>query len=42
MLPGVGHWPMPEDPARTASCLLAFTATKTEEGLNENSAPAGR
>jgi hypothetical protein len=42
MLPGVGHSPMLEDPARTASCLLAFTATKTEEELKENQAPVGR
>lgn len=28
MLPGLGHMPMLEDPARTASCLLAFTATQ--------------
>ena len=27
MLPGLGHTPILEDPARTASCLLAFTAT---------------
>ena len=26
MLPGLGHTPILEDPARTASCLLAFTA----------------
>jgi pimeloyl-ACP methyl ester carboxylesterase len=29
MLPGLGHTPIREDPARTASCLLAFTATST-------------
>jgi pimeloyl-ACP methyl ester carboxylesterase len=27
MLPGLGHTPILEDPARTASCLLAFTTT---------------
>jgi hypothetical protein len=26
MLPGLGHTPIREDPARTACCLLAFTA----------------
>jgi pimeloyl-ACP methyl ester carboxylesterase len=36
MLPGLGHTPILEDPARTAACLLAFTATETApEGLNE-------
>jgi pimeloyl-ACP methyl ester carboxylesterase len=29
MLPGLGHTPILEDPARTASSLLAFTATQT-------------
>ncbi len=29
MLPGLGHTPILEDPARTASSLLAFTATRT-------------
>jgi pimeloyl-ACP methyl ester carboxylesterase len=29
MLPGLGHTPILEDPARTASALLAFTATQT-------------
>ncbi len=28
MLPGIGHMPILEDPARTASSLLAFTATQ--------------
>jgi pimeloyl-ACP methyl ester carboxylesterase len=28
MLPGLGHTPILEDPARTASSLLAFTATE--------------
>ncbi|HEY6491669.1 MAG TPA: hypothetical protein VIZ43_00205 [Trebonia sp.] len=28
MLPGLGHTPILEDPARTASCLLAFTAAE--------------
>lgn len=28
MLPGLGHTPILEDPARTASCLLAFTAVQ--------------
>jgi pimeloyl-ACP methyl ester carboxylesterase len=28
MLPGLGHTPILEDPARTASCLLAFTAAQ--------------
>lgn len=28
MLPGVGHTPILEDPVRTASRLLAFTATE--------------
>ena len=28
MPPGVGHTPILEDPVRTASCLLAFTATE--------------
>jgi pimeloyl-ACP methyl ester carboxylesterase len=28
MLPGVGHTPILEDPARTASSLLAFAATQ--------------
>jgi pimeloyl-ACP methyl ester carboxylesterase len=27
VLPGLGHSPMLEDPARTAELLLAFTAT---------------
>jgi pimeloyl-ACP methyl ester carboxylesterase len=30
MLPGLGHTPILEDPARTASSLLAFTATQDE------------
>jgi hypothetical protein len=30
MLPGLGHTPILEDPALTASCLLAFTATQAE------------
>jgi pimeloyl-ACP methyl ester carboxylesterase len=29
MLPGLGHTPILEDPARTASSLLAFTANRT-------------
>jgi pimeloyl-ACP methyl ester carboxylesterase len=29
MLPGLGHSPILEDPARTAACLLAFTAPET-------------
>jgi pimeloyl-ACP methyl ester carboxylesterase len=29
MLPGLGHSPILEDPARTAGCLLAFTAPGT-------------
>jgi len=29
MLPGLGHTPILEDPARTASCLLAFTTAQT-------------
>ena len=32
MLPGLGHTPILEDPARTASCLLAFTATRAGQG----------
>jgi pimeloyl-ACP methyl ester carboxylesterase len=32
MLPGLGHMPVLEDPARTASCLLAFTATRATQG----------
>jgi pimeloyl-ACP methyl ester carboxylesterase len=32
MLPGLGHTPILEDPARTASCLLAFTATRAWQG----------
>jgi pimeloyl-ACP methyl ester carboxylesterase len=28
MLPGLGHTPIREDPVRTASCLLDFTATQ--------------
>jgi pimeloyl-ACP methyl ester carboxylesterase len=28
LLPGLGHTPILEDPARTASCLLAFTASQ--------------
>ena len=28
MLPGLGHMPILEDPERTASCLLAFTAAQ--------------
>ena len=28
MLTGLGHTPILEDPVRTASCLLAFTATE--------------
>ena len=32
MLPGVGHSPILEDPARTAACLLAFTAPGTARG----------
>jgi pimeloyl-ACP methyl ester carboxylesterase len=31
MLPGLGHTPILEDPARTASCLLAFTATQAAQ-----------
>ena len=34
ILPGLGHMPILEDPARTASCLLAFTAAQAaREGL---------
>jgi pimeloyl-ACP methyl ester carboxylesterase len=29
LLPGLGHTPILEDPVRTASCLLAFTAAQT-------------
>jgi len=31
MLPGLGHPPMLEDPARTASSILAFTATQAAQ-----------
>jgi len=31
MLPSLGHTPILEDPARTASCLLAFTATQAAQ-----------
>ncbi|MCW2935305.1 MAG: alpha/beta hydrolase fold protein [Actinomycetia bacterium] len=31
MLPGLGHTPILEDPARTASCLLAFTAPQAAQ-----------
>jgi pimeloyl-ACP methyl ester carboxylesterase len=31
MLPGLGHTPILEDPARTASSLLAFTATQAAQ-----------
>jgi pimeloyl-ACP methyl ester carboxylesterase len=32
MLAGLGHMPMLEDPVRTASCLLAFTAAQAAQG----------
>jgi pimeloyl-ACP methyl ester carboxylesterase len=31
MLPGIGHTPILEDPARTASSILVFTATQTAQ-----------
>jgi pimeloyl-ACP methyl ester carboxylesterase len=31
MLPALGHTPILEDPARTASCLLAFTAPQAAQ-----------